>query len=181
LTIGWLAVAAHLLFPDLDLASVVESLPDLLRSNLAALGVGALLLAYCLGSAILPVAKQLVNDEHWPLNENAIRCQVFTKQQENLKLVFDAAPPVLPKVKAFAPGDLEPRHCSYWAPIFEKNVGGPDKKIWILKRVEWFARRWVGLLPRADEFRTERPPEELERFAKHRKAQNATSSKPQEF
>ena len=166
LTIGWLAVAAHLLFPDLQLASIGQKLPDFLRSNLAALGVGALLLAYCLGSASLPIAKQLVNDEHWPLNENAIRCQVFTRQQENLKLVFDVAPPVLPTEKAFSPKDLTPRHCSYWAPIFEKNAGASDKKIGILKRVEWFARRWIGLLPSADEQRTENLPEELERICK---------------
>lgn len=53
LTIGWQAVAAYLLFPDFQLASIAENLPDFLRSNLTALGVGALLLA-----------KQLVNDEH---------------------------------------------------------------------------------------------------------------------
>lgn len=165
LTIGWLAVAAYLLFSDLQLTSVVEKLPDFLRSNPATLGVGALLLAYCLGSAILPLAKQLVNDEHWPLNEDAIRCQVFTQHQEDLKLVFDVAPPILPGRKAFSPADLKPRHCSYWAPIFEKNAAGPDKKIGILKRVEWFARRWVGLLPSADESSTERP-EELETICK---------------
>ena len=166
LTIGWLAVAAYLLFSDLQLTSVVEKLPDFLRNNPATLGVAALLLAYCLGSASLPLAKQLVNDEHWPLNENAIRCQVFTQQQEDLKLAFDVAPPILPGQKAFSPEDLKPRHCSYWAPIFEKNAAGPDKKIGMLKRVEWFARRWVGLLPSADESSTEIPLEELETICK---------------
>jgi hypothetical protein len=166
LTIGWLAVAAYLLFPDFQFASIAENLPDFLRSNLTALGIGVLLLAYCLGSAALPIAKQLVNDEHWPLNENAIRCQVFTQQEMNLKLVFELAPPVLPKQKAFSPADLKPRHCSYWAPIFERNAGAPDKKIGILKRLEWFARRWIGLLPSADEHRTESPPEELETICK---------------
>lgn len=166
LTIGWVAVAAYLVFPDLQLATVVENLPDFLRSNLATLGVGALLLAYCLGSAILPITKQLVNDEHWPLNENAIRCQFFTQQQENLKLVLNLAPPILPGQKDFSLEDLKPRHCSYWAPIFEKNAAGPHKTIGILKRVEWFARRWIGLLPSADEHKTERPPEELETICK---------------
>jgi hypothetical protein len=91
LTIGWLAVAAYLLFPDFQLDSIAENLPDFLRSNLTALGVGVLLLAYCLGSAALPIAKQLVNDEHWPLNENAIRCQVRDDLMINLKVepVFD--------------------------------------------------------------------------------------------
>jgi ABC-type transport system involved in cytochrome c biogenesis permease subunit len=61
LTIGWLGIATHLLFPDFQLDSVVQMLPDFVQKNLAAAGVCALILAYCLGSAILPIANQLVN------------------------------------------------------------------------------------------------------------------------
>src|SRR5215467_2452200 len=105
LTIGWLSVAAYLLFPDFPLDSVFKNFLHSDKDSektLAASGVGALLLAYCLGSAILPISNQLVNDEHWPLNESAIRCQVFTQQELNLNVVRGTAldSPVLFKDKA---------------------------------------------------------------------------------
>jgi len=80
LTICWLGVATYLLFPDFTFDAAAKNLPDLLQKNPAALGIGALTLAYCLGSAVIPVADQLLNDEHWPLNEGAIRCKVFKKE-----------------------------------------------------------------------------------------------------
>lgn len=61
--------------------------------------MGVLTLAYCLGSAILPIADQFVNDEHWPLNEDAIRCMVFIGQDQ-------------------PSAEDRPAHCSYWAPVF---------------------------------------------------------------
>jgi hypothetical protein len=76
-------------------------LPDFVQKNLAAAGVCALILAYCLGSAILPIANQLVNVEHWPLNESAIRCQVFTRQELNLESIRETALSALPKDKPF--------------------------------------------------------------------------------
>jgi hypothetical protein len=82
LTFGWLGVATHLLFPDFQFDSIRQKFPDFAKNNPTAIGVGLLILAYCLGSAILPIANQLVNDEHWPLPENAIRCLVFKQQQK---------------------------------------------------------------------------------------------------
>jgi hypothetical protein len=138
LTIGWLRVVTLLLFPDFQLDSALQKLPDLVQKNLTAAGIGALLLAYCLGSAILPIANQLVNDEHWPLNESAIRCQVFTRQQLNLESIGETALPALPKLEPFSFRQLQPRHCSYWAPVFTKESIG------IGERVRRFLRRWVG-------------------------------------
>src|SRR5258708_22872730 len=48
------------------------------------LGVSVLSLAYIIGSAIVPISNQLLNDEHWPLPEEAIRCQVSRDQEEGL-------------------------------------------------------------------------------------------------
>ena len=90
------------------------------------MGVAVLIVAYCLGSAILPIANQLVNDEHWPLPENAIRCQVFTQQQEQLKGIGYTA---LPKDKNLPPEELRPRHCSYWARTLDKDHMGSGERI----------------------------------------------------
>src|ERR1700746_215456 len=85
LTLAWLGVATYLLFPGFRPDSIVNSLPEFIQKNQTAQGVGALILTYCLGSPVLPIASQLVNDEHWPLNENGIRCQVLTNQAQYLK------------------------------------------------------------------------------------------------
>lgn len=156
LTMGWLCIATHLLFPDFQLDFVLQKLPDFAQKNLTAVGVCALILAYCLGSATLPISNQLVNDEHWPLNESAIRCQVFTKQELNLRSIRETTLSALPIDKAFSFSELTPRHCSYWAPIFT------EEKIGIQTRVRRFLRRWVGLPTSAGEDVTERDPKELE-------------------
>lgn len=135
LTISWLAVAAYLLFPEFNFDTAVDDLPDFLKNNPTALGIGALTLAYCLGSAVLPVAKQLVNDEHWPLNERAIRCQVFTKEDESLESVHDTA---FPKDKTFLQPDTKPAHCSYWGVI------STHEDIGLGERLVRFFRLWVG-------------------------------------
>jgi hypothetical protein len=131
----WLGVATYLLFPDF-----VRGLPEWIDSDAAkgyqaAIGVGALIIAYCLGSAILPISNQFVNDEHGPLNENAIRCQVFTKQEQWLESVQDTG---LPKNKNFSLMKMKPRHCSYWAPIFTRE------EIGIVERARRFGRLWLG-------------------------------------
>jgi hypothetical protein len=163
LTFGWLGIASYLLFPGLfDFIRVNLSafLDKNLDNNSTAVGVGALILTYCLGSAVLPIASQLVNDEHWPLNENAIRCQVFTKQELNLESVLETA---FPKDKHFSLTDLTPRHCSYWAPIFtEEDIG-------IRERGRRFFRRWVGLPTTASEDVTRKGPDELEKICKQSK------------
>jgi hypothetical protein len=156
LTVGWLSIAAHLLFPDFRFDFFLQRLPDLVQKNLTAAGVCALILAYCLGSAIRPISNQLVNDEHWPLNESAIRCQVFTKQELNLESIRETALSSLAKDKGFSFTELRPRHCSYWAPIFT------GERIGIQSRVRRFLRRWVGLSTSPGEDVTERDPKELE-------------------
>lgn len=141
LTLGWLAVVTYLLFPDFRLDSLVKLLPDALQNNLTAMGIGALILTYCLGSAILPISSQLVNDEHWPINESAIRCQVFTGQQSDfLDVGLNAIPQDKPAGlnRALTLDDLNPRHCSYWAPIFT------PEKVGFLERLRRFAWRWIG-------------------------------------
>lgn len=138
LTLSWLGAATYLLFPEFTLDSAAKDLPDFLQKNPAALGIGVLILAYCIGSAVLPVANQLVNDEHWPLNESSIRCQVFTKLQQKLKSVGESA---LPIEKIHFEADLVPSHCSSWGAVFT------GEKIGLGQRVKWFVRLWVGLSP----------------------------------
>ena len=136
LTFLWLGLAIYFLFPDKVEALLFpakqkplppdkqKALPRLIdsatsdKSSNAALGVGVLTLAYCLGSAIVPISNQFVNDEHWPLNENAIRCQVFLTQELNLRSVNESA---LPKAKGISLEDVQPRHCSYWAPLLHPD------------------------------------------------------------
>jgi hypothetical protein len=128
LTFGWLGVATHLLFPDFQFDSIRQKFPDFAKNNPTAIGVGLLILAYCLGSAILPIANQLVNDEHWPLPENAIRCLVFKQQQKRFGEIrkefksLDSA--ALPKERGLLPDRLEavePLHCSSWGQAFDKD------------------------------------------------------------
>jgi hypothetical protein len=76
----WLGIALYLLSPTLFRkisTAIFERNPTLI-------GVGLLSIAYCIGSAILPISNQLLNDEHWPLTEDSIRCEVFKEQQDRL-------------------------------------------------------------------------------------------------
>src|SRR6266851_4713839 len=132
----WIGLATYLLFPAFVTALVKERIPA--YSNQTLLGVAALTAAYCLGSAILPVANQLVNDEHWPLTESALRCQVFTRQEVRLENIHDTA---LPKDKGLTLENLQPIHCSYWAPVFAP-ADGEDRHIGA--RIWGFLRLWVG-------------------------------------
>jgi len=114
----WLGVATYLFSPDFLIDLLSRRIPAYAKDNQTLLGVAVLTLAYCLGSAILPIATQLLNDEHWPLPENAIRCQVFTQQQVLLQGIhYTAVPGHLPE------DDFNPRHCSHWAPMFEDGIG----------------------------------------------------------
>src|SRR5690348_4002828 len=126
LTVGWLTVVTCLLFPNFRLDSLVQALPELLQRNLTAVGIGALILAYCLGSAVLPISSQLVNDEHWPINESAIRCQVFTRQQLYFQnLGWNAIPQAsLPAgARPLLWPDFSPIHAPSWPPF------SPPKKL----------------------------------------------------
>jgi hypothetical protein len=102
----WLGIAVDLISPSF--LTRAKSALDEVNPNLT--GVVVLAAAYCLGSAILPISDQLVNDEHWPLPEDAIRCRVAVEEGRRLRLVRYAFPPT--------PGDKETYtdacSCSYW-------------------------------------------------------------------
>jgi hypothetical protein len=159
LAFSWLGVATYLLFPNF-----VQGLPAWIVSGAAknfqgAIGVGVLVIAYCLGSAILPISNQFVNDEHGPLNENGIRCQVFTRQEQWLVSVQDTA---FPKGKNFSLEKLQPRHCSYWAPIFSHEDMGFVRRTW---RFVWqFGLLWFGQPANANEKPTGKDDKFLETY-----------------
>jgi len=141
LTFLWLGATIHLLYPGF-LPSVF---PALQKQNPTLVGVGVLSLAYCLGSAVLPISNQLVNDEHWPLNQDGIRCQVFLKQDEQFVKLFPTGVP-----EHYVPlGDLTVCRCSYWGYLVEstKNKGKITSEDRI--RISWdkittFAKLWIG-------------------------------------
>jgi len=114
----WLGFAAYLLSPQFLSDLLTRRLPAFAKDNQTLLSVAVLTTAYCLGSAIIPISRQLLNDEHWPLPEDAIRCQVFTQQEMQLQGINYSAVP-----KHLSSDDLKPLHCSYWAPVFEDGVG----------------------------------------------------------
>jgi hypothetical protein len=137
----WIGLAAYLLFPAFVTALIKEKIPA--YSNQTLLGVIGFAGAYCLGSAILPIANQLVNDEHWPLTESAIRCQVFTGQEQLFENIGYTA---LPRDKSLSLQNLQTIHCSYWAPVFAPTQTSELglKLIVIAKRIPLFVRLWLG-------------------------------------
>lgn len=92
----WLGIAADLVYPPF-FAKIV---PEALGKNDAVLGVAILSLAYCIGSAIVPISGQLVNDEHWPVPEDAIRCLVLEDQNQRLGGIKQTE-----LLKPYEPGD----------------------------------------------------------------------------
>src|SRR5258706_12720061 len=82
----WLGVATYLLSPDFLTDLLSRRLPVFAKDNSTLLSVALLTLAYCLGSAILPIANQLVNTEHWPLPESALPFQVFMRHPKLLEV-----------------------------------------------------------------------------------------------
>jgi hypothetical protein len=78
LTFVWLGLALDLLFPTF-FAQAASMFGDKNQYQ-SVIGVALLTLAYCFGSAVMPVARQLMNDEHWPLPEFAVRCSVMQKR-----------------------------------------------------------------------------------------------------
>lgn len=147
----WIALATYLLFPAFVKVLWNEKIPA--SANQTLLSVAALTAAYCLGSAILPIANQLVNDNHWPLTENAIRCQVFTRQEQLLENIGYKA---LPKDKPLMLATLQPVHCSYWAPVFAptQTSGLGNKFVQIAERIPLFLRLWVGVDERPEDDKT---------------------------
>lgn len=106
----WIGVAIYLLFPDYLIDVPFSRVSAFAKDNQTLLGVGALTLAYCLGSAILPVSSQLVNDEHWLYPEYKIRCQAVIAAQRNLEQIDYAALPRQLKLQ-----DLQPRKCTIYS------------------------------------------------------------------
>jgi hypothetical protein len=106
----WLGLATDLLFPNFFML-VFGTVPDKYQTPL---GVGALLLAYCLASAILPISNQLLNDEHWPLSEDAIRCMVFV-EHERQRVETDPAEALKPEARF---SEFTTCHHSFWDPVF---------------------------------------------------------------
>lgn len=138
LTFVWLGLAAYLVFPDFLNDSFARIDSKVVKGYQAAIGVGVLTLAYCLGSAILPIADQLVNDEHWPLNENGIRCQVLVAQEKQLEKAA-----TLPKEQTPLLSELEPCHCSHWASLFAGHKDNPS----CAKQEAWRIRQLVAPFP----------------------------------
>jgi len=92
----WLGIAVDLVYPPF----FAQIVPKALGKNDALLGVGILSLAYCLGSAIVPISSQLVNDEHWPVPEDTIRCLVLEDQNYRLSGIGQ-----IELLKPYEPGD----------------------------------------------------------------------------
>ena len=122
LAFTWLGVAIDLLFPTF--------FPWLIRSiggkNENLIGLALLSLAYCFGSAIMPIANQLLNDEHWPLPEYAIRCWVSMEENDRLKDISEDTE-LLPNYKSTE--DFEVCRCSYWDIFFKKDQDKNSQKV----------------------------------------------------
>jgi hypothetical protein len=103
----WIGIAIDLLLPSL-LPRMVAAVTE---KNQTLVGVGVLSLAYCLGSATLPISSQLVNDEHWPLPEDAIRCWVSIAQESQYAKIGYAE---LPKQYIPLSDDLLACRCTLW-------------------------------------------------------------------
>ena len=140
----WLGLAMYLVFPAFVHDFVIKKGPEFVAKNQTLAGIAILTFTYCLGSAILPISQQLVNDEHWPLTENAIRCQVFSRQELLLLEVHDLALPDHNRLAA-----LIPHHCSYWAPILQRNIT-------FAQRLVRFGRLWAGTEITEDEDQPEK-------------------------
>jgi len=130
LTFIWLGIAMDLLFPDL-INRIVSSVP---QQNQTLLAVGVLSLAYFIGSAIVPISSQLLNDEHWPLPEDAIRCQVSRDQAARLGKITDADFPM--RRAGLATRNV--CECSYWDRFLEMDEGAE-------KRTFTWRQLWKGL------------------------------------
>lgn len=110
----WVGAAIYLLFPDFLAKLTYSEVSAFAKDNQTLLGVGALTVAYCLGSAILPISNQLVNDEHWPYPEYRIRCGAVIQEQHDLERIgYTALPSWLTQQ------EWQPRKCTIYTE--EKN------------------------------------------------------------
>lgn len=106
----WVGAAIYLLFPDFLASLTYAKVSAFAKDNQTLLSVGALTVAYCLGSAILPISSQLVNDEHWPYPEYRIRCQAVIQEQRTLEQIAYTALPSPLKLQ-----DLRPSKCTIYS------------------------------------------------------------------
>jgi len=111
----WLGMAVDLVYPPFFAKIVPATRGD--HGNDTLLGVGILSLAYCIGSAIVPISSQLVNDEHWPVPEDSIRCLVLEDQDFQLRHIGQ-----IDLLKPYEPGDeFEVCHGAFWERFRKKN------------------------------------------------------------
>jgi hypothetical protein len=109
----WLGIAVDLVYPPF----FAKTVPEVLGKNDAVLGAAILSLAYCIGSAIVPISGQLVNDEHWPVPEDAIRCLVLEDQSHLLGGIGQAE-----LLKPYEPGDdFDVCHRAFFERFREKD------------------------------------------------------------
>src|SRR5258705_8818403 len=126
----WLGIAVDLIYPPF----FVELVPKIVGKNDTLLGVAVLSLAYCIGSAIIPISSQLVNDEHWPVPEDAIRCLVLEDLSDQLEGIGQRA-----LLKPYEPGDdFNACHRTFFERFREKD---PETN---RRRVTW-DKIWSGL------------------------------------
>ncbi len=126
----WLGIAVDLIYPPF----FVEFVPKIVGKNDTLLGVAVLSLAYCIGSAIIPISSQLVNDEHWPVPEDAIRCLVLEDLSDQLEGIGQSA-----LLKPYEPGDdFNACHRTFFERFREKD---PETN---RRRVTW-DKIWSGL------------------------------------
>jgi hypothetical protein len=109
----WLGIAVDLVYPPF----FAQMVPGAVGKNDTLLGVGILSLAYCIGSAIVPIAGQLVNDEHWPVPESAIRCLVLEDENDRLDGIGQIG-----LLKPYEPGDnFDVCHGAFWERFRKKD------------------------------------------------------------
>jgi len=114
----WVGIAIDLLSPNFltRLRSVVAGV------NQSLIGAALFAAAYCIGSAVLPISAQLVNDEHWPLPGDSVRCLVVVEEERRLSLV-DATLPNQ-SVRKTNSRDCD---CSYWTLLRARNKATDNK------------------------------------------------------
>jgi hypothetical protein len=117
----WLGIAVDLVYPPF----FTRIIPGLLGKNDTLLGVAVLSLAYCIGSAIIPISSQLVNDEHWPVPEDAIRCLVMEDLNDQLNGIGH-----IEMLKPYEPGDdFNVCHRTFFERFREKDPKTHQRKV----------------------------------------------------
>jgi len=129
----WLGMAVDLVYPRFFAEIVPDARGD--GKNDTLLGLGILSLAYCIGSAIVPISGQLLNDEHWPVPEDAIRCLVLEEQSQRLDGIKQ-----IELLKPYEPGDdFDVCHRAFFERFREKD---PETN----QRVVTKRTIWAGVL-----------------------------------